>query len=262
MRSSEIPDFVISIIVVSILFFLLCAFFIAFVALFYRKKQQHELEKQQLQSQFSQTLLQAQLEIQEHTLKHVAYELHDNLGQIASLIKINLNTFKLDDNPEQMSLKIENTKDLIRRLISDLKSISVGLNNDRISSVGLVNALVTEAERLNRIGTFETSVVYNAQHIVLDPRTEIILYRMSQEILNNIAKHSEAKQVTISIHSTENLLKLAFNDDGIGFELLKAATNGGSGLMNLKSRAQLIGAELKIISTLGSGTTVTIDSPL
>jgi two-component system NarL family sensor kinase len=261
MASSEIPDFVISIVVVSMLFFLLSAFFIAFAALFYRKKQQHKLEKQQLQSQFSQILLQAQLEIQEHTLKQVAYELHDNLGQIASLIKINLNTLRLDDKVET-NLKIEDTKDLVRRLISDLKSISVGLNSDRIGNVGLVNSLIAEADRLNKIGVFEASVVHEDKHLGIDPKTEIILYRMSQEILNNIVKHSAAKRITISVHSTENLLKLAFTDDGIGFDVGKAATNGGSGLMNLKSRAQLIRADIKIISTPGSGSSVVIESPL
>ncbi len=250
-------DILVSIIAGSLLLFLLCVFIVAFAALFLRKKQQHTIEKQVLQSQFAEVLLQSQLEIKEQTLRHIAYELHDNLGQIASLIKINLNTLRLGDKviAEQ---KIEDTKELVRQLILDLKSLSVSLNSDRVVQQGLVRSLESEVERLNKTGQFEATLHVEGSPL-LDSSSVIILYRMMQEIINNIVKHSKAKQIRISVQATINLLTLVCIDDGIGFDTKDGIGSGGSGLMNLQDRAKLINAQLVIQSSPGKGTTISIE---
>src|SRR5678816_1093299 len=98
--------------------FLLLGLFIIFLSLLYSRKQlRNKQEKERIQSQFAQALLQSQLEIQEQTLQHISRELHDNLGQVASLIKINLNTIKLAETGKAEQ-KIENTKELTRQLIT------------------------------------------------------------------------------------------------------------------------------------------------
>lgn len=220
----------------------------------------HRKEQRELKSQFSQTLLQSQLEIQEQTLQHIGHELHDNIGQVASLIKINLNTLQLNDGVRAKE-KIEDTKELIRQLITDIKSLSVSLGADRIAQTGLVKALETEAERLNKTGQFTAIFTQEGRLPELDNDKSVILYRMAQEILNNIVKHSGARQITISLTSTENLFTLAFTDDGIGFDL-NQKKNSGAGLFNLQSRAQLINAKLIIQSIQGKGTLVIIELPV
>jgi two-component system, NarL family, sensor kinase len=241
-----------------IFIFLVLLWLLRIVVKYQKNNYRHRLEKQQLQSQFSQTLLQSQLEIKEQTLQHIGYELHDNLGQVASLIKINLNTLQLD-NPEKAGQKIEDTKELVRQLIMDLKSLSVSLNSERVSQVGIDKGLENEVERLNKTGQFEIVMQQEGTIPLLDASTTIILYRMSQEIINNIIKHSGAKRIVVSLKATAKLLILAFSDDGVGFDKEEKIRSGGSGLMNLQSRAKLINAQLIIESSPGSGTVISIE---
>ena len=219
------------------------------------------LEKQRLQSQFSQSLLQSQIEIQEQTLQHISRELHDNLGQVASLIKINLNTLLLSDTQKTES-KIEDTKDLTRQLIADIKSLSVSLGSDRISQVGLVKAIETELERLNKTGQF--TATYELLGVVpeIDKDKSVILYRMAQEVLNNMVKHSRAKQISISLLVKDNILTLLFRDNGIGFDVEQQENGSGAGFRNLKNRALLINAKLHVQSVPGNGTSITIELPI
>ena len=127
---------------------ILLSYFMVVFTLSYKKKQvEHTVEVSRIQNQFTQTLLQSQLEIKEQTLRHLAYELHDNLGQIASLIKINLNTLQLDDRGKSAQ-KIDDTKELTRQLITDLKSLSVSLNGDLIAKIGLLKGIENELNEL------------------------------------------------------------------------------------------------------------------
>lgn len=240
---------------------LLGVFILLLAALHARTQEKNKLEKQTLRAEFSQTLLQSQLEIQEQTLQHISREVHDNLGQVASLIKINLNTLNLDD-PAAARPKLETTKDLLRQMIGDLKALSVRLSGDRIARSGLIKALETEVERMNKTGVFETTWKADVPDLQLESDKEIILYRMTQELLNNIIKHSGATQVFITVTATEKFFILAISDNGAGFDVEDKKRNGGAGLQNLQNRARLINATLDLQSETGKGTRVTIELPL
>lgn len=242
-----------------ILFFALSIIFL-FIA-FKNKNNQSIREKEEAERYFAQTLLQSQLEIKEQTLRHIAFELHDNLGQIASLIKINLNTLHLNE-PEKAIEKIEATKELTRQLIADLKSLSVSLNGDRISQLGLVKGLHDEVERINRTGLLTVSLDVPESFPPLAESPTIIVYRMVQEVLNNIVKHSQATSVQISLKVVENLFTLVIRDNGVGFNPEDKMKSGGSGLLNLQSRARLIQAAFSIESSPGQGTRISIALPL
>lgn len=249
------------IIVASIVFLLVAFFLFFFVLYFLRKKKQILLEQELLKASFAQTLLESQLEIQEQTLQHISKELHDNLGQVASLIKINLHTIQVIE-ANKATQKLEDTKELTRQLISDIKALSVSLGADRITQGGLAKALETEIERLNRTDQFVATFEEEGNIIGLDNDKAIILYRMVQEGLNNMVKHSEAKHINLKLSSTENLIILALSDDGKGFDLQERIINGtGAGLNNLQKRATLINAKLTMQSSIGNGTQVTIELP-
>lgn len=254
-----------SLITLIILGTIIIIIFVAFVVLlsflFTTKKNKLIQEKQLLQSQFSQALLQSQIEIQEQTLQQISRELHDNLGHIASIIKINLNTLKLDDL-NKATTKIEDTKDLTRQLIGDIKSLSVSLNSDRIAKTGLVKALQTEVERLNKTDLFTATFTQTGPVPEIENDKAIILYRMAQEVLNNMVKHSEAKFIQVNLNVQDNLFILAFSDDGKGFDVEEQLKSGGSGLTNLEKRAGLINAQLTIYSKPGNGTHIAIEMSL
>jgi signal transduction histidine kinase len=249
------------IIVGSSLFLLVAFFLVLFVLYFFKKKKQILLEKELLRKTFNENLLQSQLEIQEQTLQHISHELHDNLGQVASLIKINLNTLQLNEPVKAME-KIETTKDITRQLITDLKLLSVRLGSDRITRTGLTKAMETEVERLNKTGQFSATFRQEGNMPGIDNDKAVILYRMAQEILNNTVKHSNAKQINVSLNASENLFTLAFTDDGVGFNIEEKMNSGGAGLFNLQNRARLINAQLTIQSTPHNGTTICIELPI
>jgi two-component system NarL family sensor kinase len=240
---------------------LFASFIISFLLINQKRHYKYLQETETIKREFSQTLLQSQLEIKEQTLRHIAYELHDNLGQIASLIKINLNTLRLEDS-ENSAQKIEATKELTRQLIADLKSLSISLNSDRIAQLGLIRVLEDETEHLNKTGQLTAALETKGPIPSLDDNTTIILYRMVQEILNNIVKHSLATRVSISIQVKENLFTLVIQDNGVGFNLEDKMKSGGSGLINLASRAKLIHAMFSIQSSAGNGTRICIELPI
>ncbi len=253
----EIPEIKILLIVLTFLFLLMGLFVFSFFLVYRKNQNAKETQIEKLNN----ALLQAQIEIQEQTLQHISRELHDNLGQVASLIKINLTTLKLND-PEKAVEKIEHTKDLTRQLIADIKSLSVSLGSDRIAQTGLARAIETEVERLNKTGEFVAVCELQGAMPDIDADKSLILYRMSQEVLNNMVKHSEAKHINIFIHVNENVFILAFRDDGIGFNAAEKMTASGAGLRNLTNRATLINAQLHIQSLPGDGTEITIKMPL
>jgi len=226
-----------------------------------KRRFRHQQELQQFRQSAEQTLLQSQLEIKEQTLSQISRELHDNFGQIASLIKINLITIPLND-PLKAAEKIEHTKDLTRQLITDLKKLSVSLNGDRVIRLGLSRSLEAEVDNLNNTGVFQAIYIAPEKTSQIDDDKTIILYRMAQEILNNMVKHSKATQVEVSLMCTENLITLAFNDNGVGFNVEEVAEKGhGSGLQNLYNRARFLNANLHVESIPGNGCRVTIQLP-
>lgn len=240
--------------IISIILLLLVCFIGFVLVLFYkRRKISKEREKH-----FSQILLQSQLEIQEQTLRQISRELHDNLGQVASLIKINLNTLQLNDALKAAE-KIENTKELTRQLIGDIKSLSVSLSSERIAQIGLVKALQTEVDRLNKTEQFEAVLIQESKIPAIDKDKAIILYRMAQEALNNMVKHSGAQHINVFLNAYENLFILVLSDDGVGFNINEKLNSGGAGLANLQLRADLINAQLTIQSTPGNGTRISIE---
>lgn len=240
------------------IFLLIIATGIIMLVLVYQKRQvQYLSEKEQLKITFEKEILKTEIEIQEHTLQQISRELHDNFGHIASLIKINLHTLRLDDLNKAVE-KIEDTKDFTRQLIADIKSLSVSLNSDRIAKTGLVKALQTEVERLNKTDLFTASFTQSGNVAEIENDKAIILYRMAQEVLNNMVKHSDAKCINVNLSIKDNLFILAFSDDGKGFDVEEQLKSGGSGLTNLQKRAGLINAQLTIQSKPGKGTNIAI----
>ncbi|MEO6547609.1 MAG: ATP-binding protein [Ferruginibacter sp.] len=234
---------------------------IMMVLIYQRRQVQYVSEKEQLRVAFEKEILGTQIEIQEQTLQHISRELHDNLGQVASLIKINLTTINVA-NAEQAIAKIENTKNLTRQLITDIKALSVNLNGDRLLQDGLAKALEYEIEQLNRTGQFTANFSLEGLVPEINKDQAIILYRMSQEVLNNIVKHSGAQQIKLAVVTAGNLFTLSFSDDGVGFNVAEKMNGNGAGLRNLHGRAKLINAVLTIVSEPGNGTNIVIELPL
>lgn len=206
------------------------------------------------------SLLESKLEIQEQTFQNISQEIHDNIGQVLSLAKLNLNTLDLNLT-EKENTKIRDATDLLTKAIQDLRDLSKTLNADTISTYGLTGAIETELQLLQKTGVVETSFEINGRAEKLNPQKELILFRIIQESLQNIIKHAKASKISVIAYYTEEELQLMVIDNGQGFDIL-GIDSSGSGMKNIKSRCSSMQARFEIISNLGNGTKVIIRLPL
>lgn len=232
---------------------------VAFVILFRQKQSMFKKEKYQMKLEFEQALLHTQLEIQEQTLHTISQEIHDNIGQTLSLAKLNLNTMDME-NGVAKEQKIVSTKKLVGKAITDLRSLSKTLNSDSILSSGLLDAVEYELAIIRKSGTMQAFLQKEGIVKRLNPQKELILFRIIQQSLNNIIKHSEATSVIIQATYRSDSLQIIIKDDGKGFALSSIGNgmDSGSGLRNMKNRAALINAQIDISSISGEGTLTTI----
>jgi len=242
----------------TIFFLLLALLFIFFLIISVKRRQKMKEEKAQLSIKFQQEMLRTQLEIQEQTLKNISQEIHDNIGQTLSLAKLNLNT--IDLQKQNADEKIFNSKELIGKAIQDLRSLSKSLNTDSILSAGLVKGIETEVSIIEHTESYNTEFNVYGDAIRIDPKKELILFRIAQEAINNIIKHSNATGILVNLHFTNEHLTIEVCDNGTGFDL-NHGENEGLGLRNMKSRAELIGGTFSIQSSY-SGTTIIVTLPI
>jgi two-component system, NarL family, sensor kinase len=242
------------------IFMLLIALFAIILVIRYRQKEyQNKKQISQIQNNFRQELLTAQVEIKEQTLKNVAQEIHDNIGQTLSLAKLNLNTIE-PNRQNGWAEKITDSKELVGKAIHDLRHLSKSLNTDSILASGIVNAIRSELAIVERAGSFGTALNISGTTVRLDAKKELILFRITQEAINNIIKHAEASFVNVNLIFTEDRLHLNICDNGKGF-MVKETDTDGSGLRNMESRAVLIGGNFKI-ETDNGGTTISVTLPI
>jgi signal transduction histidine kinase len=220
------------------------------------------------QQQHEKLLLTSRLEIQEQTLQHLSSELHDNLSQLLSVININLTVLPeiFHTQPAEALQKINDTKAMGKELMGEIKALSVSLNTHHIMHTGFRNALSHELSRLQKTGQYQTEFCTSGEEYRLPPENEIILFRITQEILNNIVKHARAKNITATLHYSPESFNLTISDDGKGFDyqatINRKDKTDSTGLRNLLHRAQLINASLIVNSQPGQGATVTIKLPV
>lgn len=202
--------------------------------------------------EFEQTLLKSKLEIQELTFNDISREIHDNIGQVLSLVRINLNTLKAPDDIDKVNLMDE----LMGKAITDLRSLSHSLDADHIRNKGWLAAVNKLLADLEKTGKYKIHIQQEEDLPTLGNDKPIILFRMIQEIINNIIRHAAADTIHLDTRKENSNLVIKVRDNGKGFDTDK--NSGGVGLQNLKNRARMINADLSINSEFGKGTTVTI----
>ena len=265
MQIKNYNDITLALIAGTLLFLLLVSFIIAFFLIYQKRRKEHNQEKQQLKFTYQQTLLQTQLEIQEQTLKNISQEIHDNIGQVLSLAKLNINTMS-GATAEALEEKINDSKQLVGKAIQDLRDLSRSLNTDYVVEMGLMRSVEYELELIKKTGSFQTHFNIEGKTYRLNQQQELILFRMVQEILHNIIKHAKAKTIDVSMNYLPDVFAFTVTDDGEGFDtrILTESNRDGAGLgiRNMHNRAKLIGADFNLASTIGKGTTITITLPL
>ena len=201
-----------------------------------------------------------QQKIQEQTLNHVSQEIHDNVGQMLSLVRIQLNLAAQQENKENKI--ISDAQENIGRAMMDLRDLAKGMSSDRIKLLGLYASVEQEVERIRRAGICEVQMNCEGVKRSMDHQREIILFRVLQECLQNVMKHSEAKNLDINFTYTDNVLSIQIKDDGKGFLIQLAKGSYGLGLMNINNRIQLMNGQITVESSPGTGTVIFIQLPI
>ncbi len=245
------------------LFFILMSFIVTM--LFFNKRQQHGFLKEVdiIRSNFEKELFKTQLEIQEETFQHISLELHDNVGHFLSLAKLHLTTLNIL-LPDDAIEKLNAATSLIARSLDEIRNISKSLNTENIKSYGLIKTVQQQIEQLKKSGQFIVNFIITGRTCYLEDLKEIVLFRIMQESLNNIVKHSKATIIHINLQYDEEKLLLSIHDNGIGFQVENSLCNENlysSGLKNIIKRSSLINASPEILSSPGEGTTINITTP-
>lgn len=236
------------------------ALVIVFFVMFLKRKNKL-LQDQIIQQQaFEAEIAQAQTETQEQTLKNVGWELHDNVGQLLSFANMQLSILKMQV-PDDIKEKFKDTSDALKDGLAEVRALSKTLNNEVVLNVGFEKSIINELNRLKKMKFDSAELKIIGEKLPFENRKhEIIIFRIIQEFLSNSVKYSEAKNIDVTLDYKTNELIITGRDDGKGFNL--ATTDKGSGLINMKSRADLIGATFDISSQLGNGVTLVLIYPL
>ncbi|PKA82286.1 histidine kinase [Ulvibacter sp. MAR_2010_11] len=249
MDEKEIQSFLI---IFSVIALGLALTVIVLFAVFQKRKNKLIQEQQEAERRFQEEIIETQIEIKEDTLRNVSWELHDNIGQLLTLAKIQLQNSK--GSPEA----IEEAVATIGTSLNELRNLSRLINPNTLSNLTLVEALQQEIERFNRLKYLEASIEYTDTYFFIDNKKEIIIFRMLQEFFTNTVKHSKASKIMVDVAYSNKILYINAQDDGVGFDTSQISTKRGIGLNNIKNRAKLIGADVKITSELGKGTRLSL----
>lgn len=199
----------------------------------------------------------------EQERRHIAREVHDELGQALTALKLELSLLQrrfgsdpaLADQAQRMSVMVDGTIGVVRHVISNLRPSALDF--------GLPAAIEWLAEDFALRWEMPCDVVVSAAEVVLDDLRATAVFRIVQESLTNVARHAHAHQVHITLRTDGPLLQLAIADDGVGFDPAQGQERGGGfGLLGMRERALKIGARLAIDSRPGGGTTVRLELPL
>lgn len=250
----ETNDVLIVIYTFTVVLLVLGIFFVLFYLLFQKKQKANQLKLAELNEQ----LLTTQIEIQEQILENISQEIHDNIGQVLSLAKLNLATIQIADD-DFTKTKIVDTKELVSKALVDLRDLARSMHGEKITEIGLQKAVENELKLLKNTGKFQTHFTAEGEPFDLAPQTQIILFRIIQEALHNEIKHSKAANIYINFKYNPADFIVLVHDDGIGFDTEKLnAANSGIGLKSMKKRAAMIGGTFSITSVAQKGTTINI----
>jgi two-component system, NarL family, sensor kinase len=264
--SSSSQEIIVTLITGSVLLLFLVGVIIIAATRYQNRKREHLMEMERMQHAAAQQLLEARLEVQEKTLTNVSREIHDNIGQVLSLVKLNMN--KLMGESQLPSPVLTSTKELVAKAIQDLRALSKTLNSGYLSGTPLCESLKFDLSLVNQSGSFQTNLHVSGSEPDLDPQKKIIVYRMAQELLNNAIKHSKANLIEIFLSFSEDNLTMRVEDNGTGFtapnatDKISSGKNKGTGLGNLALRAKMIGADFTIESGENKGTKAVLQLPL
>lgn len=220
-----------------------------------RQKQKSQLEQEKIRQE--KLRFKVALESEENERIRIAKELHDGLGQLLSSAKLNLSGLEgsVDKEDEKM---LTNSITILDDAVNEVRSISHNLMPTALINYDLLRAIDSLCEKINN--SAQINVIFNHSHFIhsFNKETEITIYRIVQEIVNNMIKHSGTDKIEISLSSQDKTIKLIVRDYGKGFDTKRIKVNDGIGWQNIFSRVSMLNGKIDIFSEIEKGTIITV----
>ncbi|MBQ1093659.1 sensor histidine kinase [Streptomyces sp. B93] len=194
---------------------------------------------------------------QEAERRRIAQELHDEVGQTMTAILLGLKR-AADDAPAPLREEIQEVREITRESLDEVRRLVRRLRPGVLDDLGLVSALTSLTEDFAVHTGLRVARRFDADLPVLAPETELVLYRVAQESLTNVARHANAQRVTVALRHTDDRVVLTVTDDGSGIK----APREGAGIRGMRERALLIGGSLDITPAPSAGTRVQLTAPV
>jgi signal transduction histidine kinase len=202
------------------------------------------------------------VEVQELERRHLARELHDEIGQALTAAKINLQ-LAIASTSAAVSAKLEDTAAILDRLLGQVRQISLNLRPSILDDLGLVPALRSLLDEQGRRASVTVRLTADNMPENLSLEIQTTCFRIAQEAITNAMRHAGATQIAIDLRCEDGKLRLLIRDNGAGFDVESVrAQTIGLGLIGITERAALIGGRARIISSPGKGTTTEVVLPL
>ncbi len=256
------PKELIYIISLGSLTFLIAPFFLIIYVLSYNdKKRKIHIEQERLQMNFEKELLKVRMEVREQTMQTIGADLHDNIGQLLSLTSLTLASVK-GSNQVTTERKIATAKELVSKSIDEVRQLGKLIQGDQLVRSGLPNAIMFELDRVEKSGMFETTLVQKGFLNIKSHDKDLIAFRLFQEALSNIVKHSRGNAIHVQLLQKDQWLTLEIYDNGQGFDMLGTRNHSdGMGLLSMERRAAIVGGKVLLNSSPGNGTEISITIP-
>ncbi len=241
---------------------ILVVFIFLFLILYQRRVLRYQADLQRLESEKQQALTRAVLETQEGERRRLAVDLHDSVGQVLSAVKMNMSRLekqqaRLANPPDDAYQEMFGaTQGMVNDSIGEIRNIIRNILPPVLRDFGLVAAVRDLCEKIQTNTGIAVQFSYDGEPFRAKPESEVMLYRVVQELFNNALKHAQASELTVSLVRRGEQLTLTFSDNGVGFDSKKVAN--GLGLRGMESRIQLLKGELRLDACPGEGTCTTI----
>ncbi|MBO9570979.1 MAG: hypothetical protein J7497_02030 [Chitinophagaceae bacterium] len=234
-----------------VLFIIISALLIFFVSykIFARQRElQDALSEERIR--YKNQLAQEVFNAQEHERKKLGEELHDNVNQLLGVIKLYIEHAQV--NPAAKDEMLKKSAEYLMQVINEIRGLSKSLVSPTLKDLGLIPSIQELIESIQQIKMIEIELFTdNFEEQSLPDIKKLMVYRILQEQLNNILKHSKAEHVQIELKQKEPNVYLRIEDDGMGFDL--ARIKSGLGFKNIRHRLELINGNMNIESSPGEG---------
>ena len=207
---------------------------------------------------FQTELVQTRIEIKDQTLSEISKELHDNIGQILSVAIMQVNMYSKDIKKITID-ELNDLKGVLAKSLDEIRILSKIINRDNFSTLNFEEAIALDLERIGKLKKIDCDFTIIGEVVEINKEHELIIYRIFQEAIHNVLRHSHSEVIQMRKETTNNYLTITLTDKGVGFDVKEAS--GGLGLHNMKLRAKLIGAAFSIGSS-SNGSEIILKYPL